>query len=89
MGTQQGVRTDLGGQASGDLGHGRQQGQGAGIGRHRLIGDGGDPTGEELIGQRPVRRQVEVGEQDEVRAQEGVLALDRLLDLEDHLGIGP
>ena len=89
VGAQQGVRTHLGGQPAGDLGHGRQQRQGAGGGRHGLVGDGGDPLGDELLGQGPVRGQVEVGEQEQIGAQEGVLLGDRLLDLEHHLGVGP
>ena len=56
-GAQQGVRAHLGGQAPGDLGHGGQQRQCARGRRHGLVGDGGDPAGEERLGQGPVRSQ--------------------------------
>jgi hypothetical protein len=47
------------------------------------------PLGQQLLGERLVGRQVQVGEEGEVLAQPVVLLLDRLLDLEDHVGLAP
>jgi hypothetical protein len=43
----------------------------------------------QLVGQRLVGGEVQVGEEDEVLAQPVVFLGDRLLDLHDHVGLAP
>ena len=89
VGAQECVGPHLGGQAPGDLGHGRQERQVPGVGLDGLVGEGGDPAVQELTGQLRVRGQVQVGEEHESASQERVLGRYRFLDLEDHLGAVP
>ncbi len=78
---------DHGGHPAGDLRHRRQQRQPAlGVG-DRLVGDAGDALGEQQVGQLGQRGEVKVGEQGLPLAQPLVLAGDRLLDLDHHLGV--
>lgn len=83
------MSADLSRQASGDLAHRSQQRQSAAVGLDGLIGDGGGAGLHERRGERLIRGEVEVGEQDEIRAQEAVLLGDRLLDLEHEVAGGP
>jgi hypothetical protein len=76
------------GHAPGDLAHRRQQRQAA-IGRgDGLVGDGGAARGQQRLGQRPVGREVQVGEQGLARLQPPAFHRLRLLDLDDEAGVG-
>ena len=85
LGLHQRVGADLRCQAAGDLGHRVEQRQPAGRQLHGLVGDAGDLAVDQLLGQRLVGREVQVGEQRQPLAHPGVLLGDRLLDLEDHV----
>ena len=74
------------GQSSGYLAHRLEEGQFAAVVHDRLVGDGGDATIEERLGQRPIGGQVQVGEQDGFLPQPVVLGGDRLLDFDHQLG---
>ena len=85
------VRAHLRCEAAGDLAHWCEQWQRAVGQLHRLVGDGRRPRCQECLGHGWVRRQVEIGEEGEVVAEECVLRWLRLLDLDDHLlrpGVG-
>src|SRR5262245_14541918 len=82
------VRANLWCHAAGNLGHGREQRQRALWTRNCLISDGGDTRGHEIFGLRPIRREVEISEQDLPAAKLLALGRERLLDLYDHLGAG-
>ncbi len=59
------------------------------VGLDGLVGDGGDAAVDERPRQRLVGGDVEVGEEDEPLAQPRVLGRDRLLHLEQQLGLAP
>src|SRR6185437_2136338 len=80
---------DLDGEAAGDLGHGGEQGQGAGAVLDGLVGDAGDALFQQDVGEFLERGEVEVGKEDEAVAEVVVLLLDGFLDLDDHLGGAP
>ena len=80
---------DLDGEAAGDLGHGGEEGKGAGAVAHGLVGDAGDLVGEEGVGELAERCEVEVGEEDEAGAEVGIFLGDGLFDLDDHVGGAP
>ena len=85
LGLEQRVRADLRRQAAGDLRHRVEQRQPARGQLHGLVGDRGDLAVDQLLGQRLVRGQVEVGEERQPLAHPVVLLGDRLLDLEHHV----
>ena len=89
LGTHQVVGTDLGGQPAGDLAHRGQQRQRAVGGLHGFVGDRRGTRPEQGIGARLGRRKVQVGEERLALAQSRVLGLDRLLDLQQQLRLGP
>ena len=74
------------GQSSGYLAHRLEKRQFAAVVDDRFVGDGGDATLEERLGQRAIGGQVQVGEQDGLLAQPVVLGGNRLLDLDHQLG---
>ena len=74
------------GQSSGNLAHRLEKGQLAAVVHDRLVGDGGDATIQERLGQRAIGGQVQVGEQHGLLPQPVVLGGDRLLDLDHQLG---
>ena len=82
-------RAHLHGHAARHLGHRCQQRQRVVAVADRLIRNAGDLLGQQRIGQLRQRRQVQIGEQRQVRAKEAVLLLDGLLHLHDHIGHAP
>ena len=85
LGGQQVVGALNHGEAAGHLGHRGQKRQGAaGIG-DGLIGHSRGAGFHESVRQRAVRRQVQVGKQQQVLAQVAILSLQRLLDLDHHV----
>ncbi|MNZ44128.1 hypothetical protein D3C78_617520 [compost metagenome] len=87
-GLLQTMGADLDRHAPGHLRHRRQQRQApAGVG-DRLVGDAAGAAGQQLVGLRPIRGQVQVGEQGVLRAQVDALGGQRLLDLDDQLRLG-
>ncbi len=89
VGLQHRVRAHDGSEPAGDLAHRCEQREGAVRKLHRLVGDRGDAPVDECPRQRLVRGEVQVGEQDEPATEVAVLALDRLLHLEDEFGFLP
>ncbi len=89
LGLEQVVGPDLGRQAAGDLGHRVEQRQPARGQLHGLVGDRGDLALDQLIGQRLVGGQVQVGEQGQALAHPVVLLGHRLLDLQHHVRGAP
>ena len=85
----QAVRPHLRGHPPGDLAHRRQQRQRAVGQLHRLVRDRGGARRQQRVGAGTRRGQVQVGEQDLVGPHPPVLLRDRLLDLQDQLGLGP
>ena len=81
LGLHHRVRADLRGEAAGDLGHRVEQRQQARGQLHGLVGDGGDLLRDELLGERLVGGEVQVGEEGQALAQPVVLLGDGLLDL--------
>ena len=89
LGAQERVRAHLGREAAGDLGHRVEQRQRTGGQLHRLVGDAGDLARGELLGERLVGGEVQVGEEGQTLAHAVVLLRHGLLDLEHHVGLGP
>ena len=89
LGLHHRVGADLGGEAARDLGHRVEQRQEARGQLHRLVRDGGDLLVDELLGERLVGGEVEVGEQGQALTQAVVLLGHRLLDLHDHVRLAP
>ena len=85
LGLEQRVRTHLRRQTARHLRHRVEQRQPTRGQLHRLIGDRGDLAVDQLLGQRLVRGQVQVGEQHQPLTHPRVLLGDRLLDLEHHV----
>ena len=83
------VRAGLRGEPAGDLAHRREQRQRAVVGLDGLVGDAGRAALGERARQRLARREVQVGEEHEALAQQRVLGRERLLDLEQELGLAP
>ncbi|MCY1528610.1 hypothetical protein D9M68_637210 [compost metagenome] len=81
----QATGTGLDRHASGHFGHRRQQRQTAMVVGDGFVGDAGGAAGHQLVGLRPIRRKVQVGEQGVLRAQPRTLDSQRLLDLDDQL----
>ena len=79
------VRPNLGSDPSGDFAHRREEGQVTRGELHGLVGNPGGPGLEQSLGHAGVGGEVEVGEQDEVRAQIRKLGFLRLLHLADKL----
>ncbi len=80
--------TGLGRDLAGDLGHRRQQRQATVAVLDRLIGDAGRTGLGERVRQLDVGGKVQVGEQQVPRFEHRDLNRLRLLDLDDHLGLG-
>ena len=89
LGLHQRVGTDLRRETAGDLGHRVEQRQRTRGQLHGLVGDAGDLALGQLLGQRLVGGEVEVGEQHLPLGHPVVLLGDRLLDLEHHLRLAP
>ena len=85
LGLHQRVGADLRREAAGDLGHRVEQRQPARGQLHGLVGDAGDLALQQLLGQRLVGGEVQVGEERQPLAHPVVLLGDRLLDLEHHV----
>ena len=78
----------LDGQAAGDFAHRREQRQTAGGIGDGLIGDRGRAGLHQPAGLLRIGREMQIGEQDLVRLEPAILDRLRLLDLDDHLGLG-
>ena len=76
-------------QPPGDLAHGRQQRQRAVVQCDGLVADGGDAPLAQDVRQLGLRRQMEIGEDRQVRPQVAELLGERFLDLHDHIGPAP
>jgi hypothetical protein len=85
----QAVGPDLGCEAARDLRHGVQQREPARRELNGLVGDAGDLAPEQLLGQRLVGGEVEVGEEGQALVHPVVLLGDGLLHLEHHVGVVP
>ena len=83
------VGAGLRSEPAGDLAHRCEQRQRSVARLDGLVRDRGDPALDERVRQPLVRREVQVGEEDEPVAQPAVLGVDRLLDLEQELGVAP
>ncbi len=68
--------------AAGDLAHGFEQGQAALL-HDRFIGEAGGARGEQRLGERAVRREVQVSEEGQLGPQVSVFVRQRLLHLHD------
>ena len=79
-------RADLDGHAPGDLAHGPEQRQRAVVELDGLVGNRGDAALRELLGELGRGREVQVRVEHEAFAQEAVLDVEGLLDLDDELG---
>ena len=79
---------DLDRHPPGDLAHRLQQRQRAVIGGHRLIGDAGRARRDQALGLLGIGREVEIGEEQVARLEQGDLLRLRLLHLHDHVGCG-
>ena len=64
---------------------GVSSGRSPGVGSMRLVGDAVDAARQHLLAELLRRREVEVGEQQQVLAHQRELGRDRLLDLDDHV----
>src|SRR5262249_23230435 len=89
VGRLQAPRADLDREPARDLAHRREQRQRAVGELDGLVADGAHAALEQCAGQRLVRRQVEIGEDDQARAEVAELRRQRLLHLHDHLGVRP
>ena len=83
------ARAHLRREAAGDLAHRREQRQLPVVGLDRLVRDGRDPAVDERTRERLVGGEVEVREEHEALAEPRVLGCDRLLHLEQELGLAP
>ena len=88
IGLLQRRRAGLDRQAAGDFRHRRQQRQAAALVGHGLVGDRGDAGGEQALGLFRIGREVEIGVEDLAVAQLHPFVGLRLLDLDDHVGLG-
>ena len=83
------VRADLHRQAAGDLAHRGQQRQLTAVVRDGLVGDGGRARVEQRLRALRRRCEMQVGEQDLVRAHEPELRADGFLHLEQQIALRP
>ena len=81
-------RARLRGDLARDLAHRRQQRQPAARVLDGLVGDAGRARVDQALRELGVRRQVQVGEQRVARLEQRDLDGLRLLDLDDHVGLG-
>jgi hypothetical protein len=79
---------DLDRHATGDLGHRLQQRQRAVVGGDGLVGDASCAGRDQAPGLVRIGRQMEVGEENMARLEQGDFRRLRLLDLDDHVGRG-
>ncbi len=75
-------------QAAGDLAHRGEQRQMAVVVGDRLVGDRGDAGSHQALGLGRVGGEVEIGEEDLAGAELDPFGRLRLLDLDDHVGLG-
>ena len=75
----------LGGETARDLAHRGQERQAPVRRLDRLVRDAGGPGGDERPGEGVVRREMQVGEEDEILPDRSVLLGQRFLDLQDEL----
>ena len=83
------LRAHLHAHASGDFAHRREQRQRAVALADGFVGHAVDFGGEQLVGEFGQGREVQVGEEDEVGAEESVLGRLRLFDFDDEIGALP
>ncbi len=88
IGLLQGRRRGLDGEAAGNLAHGRKQRQMAVRVGDRLIGDGGHARGHQTARLGRIGGKVKIGEEDLSGAELRPFLRLRLLDLDDHVGLG-
>ena len=81
-------RGSLDGQTAGNLAHRRKQRQPAVRIGHGLIGDGRGARCHQAAGLLRIWREMKIGEENLVRLEPAILDRLRLLDLDDHLGLG-
>ena len=89
VGLEHRIRADNRSEPAGDFTHRRQKRQRAGGQLHGLIGDAGDAVREKFVGEASFRGEVQVGEKKEVVTEVAILALHRLLHLEEEVGRSP
>ena len=80
---------DLDGHATCNFRHRRQQRQPAAPVGNRFVGDACNFALQELLCQFAIRREVQVGEEQLAFAHAGIFGRNRLLDLHDHVSLGP
>ena len=79
-------RADLRRHAARHLAHGLEQRQLA-VGRlHSLVSEPRDALFQQLVGETPIRSEMQIGEEQQVTAQVLIFGLDGFLDLDDQLG---
>ena len=81
-------RGSFDGQTAGNLAHRRKQRQAAIRVGHGLVGNGRGARCHQAAGLLRIRCQVKIGEENLVRLEPAILDRLRLLDLDDHLGLG-
>src|SRR5579883_2340376 len=83
------LRAHLHGHAAGDFAHRREKRQRAVRLQDGFVGDAGDAGIDHRLGEFGQRREVEIGEEDEVAAEETVFGRLRLFDFGDEIGVVP
>src|SRR5580704_3948683 len=81
--------SSLPGHPAGDRRHRREQRQIAGRRLERLVRDAVDAAIEQLLAELLRRREMQVREQQQIFSHARELGRDRLLDLDDHVGLAP
>jgi hypothetical protein len=81
------VGARLGRHPAGNLGHRGEQRERTVLELDGLVGDRGDPSPEQPGGQRRIRRQMQIGEDELAFSQHRHFGRLRLLHLEDHVGL--
>jgi hypothetical protein len=81
-------RGSFDGQTAGDLAHRRKQRKSAIRVGHGLIGNGRCTGRYQAAGLLRIRREVKIGKENLVRLEPAIFNRLRLLDLDDHLGLG-
>ena len=83
------VRTNLGCESAGNFRHRGQQRQRVIVHLDGLVGDRGDLALQELLGERTIRSQMQVGEEGQPLMHTVILVLDGLLHFQDELSVVP
>ena len=86
MGLFQRMGADLDRHPAGNFTHRREKREDAALELHRFVADGLHQVAHQRTSQRFVRGKVQVGEEELIRPQQFVLARDRFLDFDDHVG---